>query len=85
MSAERLEELALLLRRRFPDVAPMLPHGTAILHLIRRGKGPRYVIWSRHHSAYTWYCEPDHGAQIGTTAEEAAEEIGRALGLSTTP
>ncbi|WP_165495118.1 hypothetical protein [Actinomadura roseirufa] len=80
---ERLEELASLVRRRFCGVAPMLPRGTEILHLIRPGKGPHYVVWARHRSSYVWYCGPDHGAQLGTTAEQAAEQIGRLLGLST--
>ncbi|WP_131736059.1 hypothetical protein [Actinomadura roseirufa] len=78
---ERLTELATLLRRRFSGIAPILPHGTEILHLIRSGKGPHYVVWARHRCAYLWYCGPDHGAQIGTTADQAAATIGRTLGL----
>ncbi|WP_131738101.1 hypothetical protein [Actinomadura roseirufa] len=76
-----MTELATLLRRRFAGIAPILPRGTEILHLIRSGKGPHYVVWARHRCAYLWYCGPDHGAQIGTTAEQAAEQIGRVLGL----
>ncbi|WP_131741264.1 hypothetical protein [Actinomadura roseirufa] len=60
----------------------MLPRGTEILHLIRPGMGPHYVVWARHRSAYIWYCGPDHGAQLGATAEQAAGTIGRTLGLS---
>ncbi|WP_131742511.1 hypothetical protein [Actinomadura roseirufa] len=79
MSAERLDELALLLRHRVPGLTPMLPRGTEILHLIRSGAGPHYVVWRRSAAAYFWYSGPDHGAQIGTTAEQAAEEIRRML------
>ncbi len=78
---ERLTELASLVRRHFSGVAPILPHGTEILHLIRPGKGPHYVVWARHRLAYLWYCGPDHGAQLGTTAEQATKTIGRTLGL----
>ncbi len=78
---ERLAELAVLVSRRFSGVAPILPHGTEILHLIRSGLGPHYVVWARHREAFLWYCGPDHGAQLGVTAEQAAETIGRTLGL----
>ncbi|WP_165495441.1 hypothetical protein [Actinomadura roseirufa] len=53
-----------------------------MLYLIRSGTGPRYVVWRPHTGAYYWYGEPDHGARVGTTAEQAAEYIGRTLGLS---
>ncbi|WP_131739452.1 hypothetical protein [Actinomadura roseirufa] len=79
---ERLDELSALLRRRFSGVYAARPGGGSVLYLIRSGAGPRYVLWSRHRSAYVWYGEPDHGEQISTTAEQAAEVIGRTLGLT---
>ncbi|WP_131741149.1 hypothetical protein [Actinomadura roseirufa] len=79
--AERLDELAALLTRRFSGVYARRPGGGSVLYLIRSGAGPRYVLWSRSRSAYVWYGEPDHGEQVGATAEQAAEVIGAALNL----
>ncbi len=79
---ERLDELAALLARRFAGVYATRPGGGSMLYLIRSGTGPRYVVWRPHTGAYYWYGEPDHGARVGTTAEQAAEYIGRTLGLS---
>ncbi|WP_131739347.1 hypothetical protein [Actinomadura roseirufa] len=79
---ERLDELAALLTRRFSGVYATRPGGGSVLYLIRSGAGPRYVLWRPLPAAYFWYGEPDHGEQISTTAEQAAEIIGRVLGLS---
>ncbi len=63
LPGERLTELASLVRRRFFGIVPILPRGTEILHFIRSGLGPRYVVWRTHTGAYFWYCGPDQGAQ----------------------
>ncbi|WP_131742462.1 hypothetical protein [Actinomadura roseirufa] len=82
---ERLDELATLLTRRFSDITPRRLKGARILYLLSAGQGTRNVIWNQSAAEYAWYGDPGHGTLLGTTAEQAAEEIGRTLGLSTAP
>ncbi len=83
MNAERLEELATLVNRRFPNISARLPSGTQILHVRSREEGPRFVVWRPNPGAYVWYSDPGHGKHLGTTADQAANEIARTLDLTT--
>ncbi|WP_131741489.1 hypothetical protein [Actinomadura roseirufa] len=83
MSAERLEELAVLVNRRFFDVSARLPSGTEILHIRSSGNGPLFVVWRPQYGAYFQYGGPDQKyARLGATAEQTAEEIGRIVGVA---
>ncbi|WP_131739371.1 hypothetical protein [Actinomadura roseirufa] len=76
---ERLDELAALIARRFPHIAPIRPAGSSILYLLRSGQGTRYVLWARERAEYAWYGPSGRGPYLGPDAPDAAEAIGEEL------
>ncbi|WP_165495324.1 hypothetical protein [Actinomadura roseirufa] len=76
---ERLDELAALIERRFPHIAPIRPTGASILYLLRRGEGALYVLWDREKAAYAWYGPSGRGPHLGPDAPSAVEAMGREL------
>ncbi|WP_131739375.1 hypothetical protein [Actinomadura roseirufa] len=75
----RLVELAALIERRYPHIAPIRPAGSSILYLLCRGDGARYVLWDREQTAYVWYGPSGRGAHFGPDASSAAEVVGEEL------
>ncbi|WP_131735872.1 hypothetical protein [Actinomadura roseirufa] len=76
---ERLDELAALIERRFPHIAPIRPTGSSILYLLLRGKGTLYVLWDSEKAAFAWYGPSGRGPYLGPDAQSAAEAVGEAL------
>ncbi|WP_131738641.1 hypothetical protein [Actinomadura roseirufa] len=78
---ERLDELATLVQRRFPHIAPIRPTGSRILYLLRRGEGTLYVLWDSEQAEYAWYGPDGRGPCLGPDALSAAKAVGEELAL----